>query len=358
MAEQLKHMFNAAFVDRLALELKTIDPTFNSHSFIKSIISKDWVSLELKARAEKIAVKIEDHLPYSFHDQIIIIQQVAPKFSGFQGIIFPTFVEHFGLDYPTIAIPALKELTPYSSSEFAIRPFLIRYPETLETLYKWSLDENYYVRRLACEGCRPLLPWAMKLGQYVDDPLPIIPILRTLKNDPEDYVYRSVANNLNDISKHHPQLVLDLCREWVTESKTTRWVAKHALRTLLKAGNQEAMQLFGFGSIANMKLVNFKLKDMQLPIGHSTLFSCTAKNEGKPGRFRFEYSIGYLKKSGQHNEKVFQIRELVLNTNEIVEIEKKVDFKNLSTRKHYPGPHYLTLKINGTPQNRVEFKLL
>jgi len=358
MAEQLKQMFNAAFIDRLGIEVKAVDSDFNTNTFKKNVLSNEWESLELKARAAKIAAKLEEHLPYPFAHQISIIQQVAPKFSGFQGIIFPTFVEHFGLDDPALSIRALKVLTAYSSSEFAIRPFLIRYPETIEKLYAWSLDENFHVRRLASEGCRPLLPWAMKLGQYVEDPLPLIRILRTLKNDPEDYVYRSVANNLNDISKHHPQLVLDLCREWVNESKTTRWVAKHALRTLLKAGNQEAMQLFGFGSIAHMQVNHFKIDQLQVLIGQSTHFFCTAKNNGKTGKFRFEYSIGYLKKNGQHNEKVFQIREVILKTDEIVQFEKKVDFKNLSTRKHYPGKHFITLKINGIPQNRIEFELL
>jgi len=357
MAEQLKNFFDPAFVNRLAIEMKKRDANFDERGFVSSVLSAEWESLELKARANKIAVKLVDYLPYSFPEQMKIVLAVAPKFTGYPGTVFPTIIELFGIEYPSESINALKELTTYSTSEFAIRPFLKKYPETIQTMLAWSSDENYHVRRLASEGCRPLLPWAMKLEQYVQDPQPLIPILENLKNDQEDYVYRSVANNLNDISKHHPALVLKLCTQWISESKTTRWVAKHALRTLLKSGNQEAMRLFGFGSIQELEVLHFNVMKRELRIGESTHFSFKTIHHGIPSKFRFEYSIGYLKKNGQHKEKVFQIKETELTNEEELQVEKKIDFKNLSTRKHYPGKHYITLKVNGIAHKKIEFTL-
>lgn len=358
MAEQLKFMYNKKLVDRLANSLYSADKNFNPIQFKKDVFNHQWDDFELKQRTNHIAELFDKHLNYDFKKQVEILLQVAPHFNGFTGTVFPTFIELFGIDSPEVSIPALKKLTAYSTSEFAIRPFILKYPDTIETMLTWSTDENYHVRRLASEGCRPLLPWAIKLVQFVEDPSPIIPILNNLRNDSEDYVYRSVANNLNDISKHHPALVLKLCKAWINESKTTKWVAKHALRTLLKKGNSEAMQLFGFGAIDQFKIERFDLVDDAIKIGADTRFELKIRNSNKKAKVRLEYSISYLRKNGQHNDKVFQISELELNNNESFETSKSISFKELTTRKHYPGQHFITLKLNGNPTVKIPFELL
>lgn len=357
MAEPLKNMYNKAFVENLAKALHASDKKFNQPQFIKAILNSNWDALELKARTIHISEQMHAFLPYAYKAQIEILMPVAPKFNGFTATIFPTFVELFGLNEVETSLIALQEFTQYSTSEFAIRPFLAANPNLINIMYEWSKSDNFHVRRLASEGCRPLLPWAMKLHNYVKDPSPIIPILETLKNDPEDYVYRSVANNLNDISKNHPELVLELCGKWIHESKTTHWVAKHALRTLLKKGNQTAMQMFGFGSIASINTNQFRLLDSKIAIGNSSTLEIGISNKGKAAKFRMEYAVGYLKKNGSHNEKVFQLRESEVKKGESLSFSKKVDFKDLSTRKHYVGAHYIALKINGIPVERVEFEL-
>ncbi|WP_070136921.1 DNA alkylation repair protein [Crocinitomix algicola] len=359
MAEPLKLMYSERFIDSLSKALSEIDQNFHSQGFKNLVFNNDWNNLELKDRTKHIASSINDTLKYAYEHQVALLLKIADRFKGYTGTIFPTFVEIFGLDYPEISIQALKEFTKYSTSEFAIRPFIINYPETMHTLLKWSKDENYHVRRLASEGCRPLLPWAMKLSAFIEDPSPIIPILENLKNDSEDYVYRSVANNLNDISKNHPDLVLSICSEWVNISKTTNWVAKHGLRTLLKQGNQKAMKIFGFGAIDSIHIQQFSLNHEKLPIGTEALLNIHINRiKGKEEqKFRFEYIVGYMKKNGVQNEKVFQIKECTLAMNEELKAVKKISFKDLSTRKHYPGMHYIILKINGIKTERINFEL-
>lgn len=357
MAELLKNYYNETFIEELANAFKAADANFDIEGFSKAVFDKNWKNLELKERANHITVQIHAHLKYDYKAQIAIINKVAPQFSNFTALIFPNFVEQYGIDDFETSIPALKEYTKYSTSELAIRPFLVARPETIETMLEWSKDENYHIRRLASEGCRPLLPWAMKLHQYVADPSPILPILSNLRNDPEDYVYRSVANNLNDISKHHPDLVLEICKAWYPESDTTKWVCKHALRTLLKKGNQEAMKLFGFGSIKSIAIDQFEIKDQAIAIGKTTQLSISLQNKGKKAKFRLEYEIGYLKKNGSHSGKVFQLRETTLKEGETLTFTKKLDFKDLSTRKHYAGKHFAHLKVNGNPVKTLEFNL-
>ncbi|MCG8575376.1 MAG: DNA alkylation repair protein [Flavobacteriales bacterium] len=357
MAEPLKNMFNAEVVEKLTQRLLEADSKFNSKAFLKAVLNKNWESLELKERVAHITEQINVHLPYSYEEQLKVLDETVKHFGGLIGIIFPTFVEKYGLEFPDLSFEAMERYTPFSTSEFAVRPFLVADHNRISHFYEWAKSDNHHVRRLASEGCRPLLPWAIKLHHLVDDPSPIIPILEELKNDPEDYVYRSVANNLNDISKNHPDLVLDLAEKWYGPHKNTNWVVKHALRTLLKKGNQRAMIIFGFGKIDQLNVEEFALKSDKSEIGGKNELQLKLVNKGPKAKFRLEYSIDYLKKNGSHSEKVFQIKETELKKGEIVDLTKSLDFKDLTTRKHYPGAHFINLKLNGNKLNRLEFEL-
>lgn len=94
----------------------------------------------------------------------------------------------------------------------------------MKQMLVWSKHEHWGVRRLSSEGCRPRLPWAMALPNLKKDPTPIIPILENLKNDPARFVRLSVANNLNDIAKDNPEIVIDLAKKWKGESKEVDWL--------------------------------------------------------------------------------------------------------------------------------------
>lgn len=353
MADQLKHMFSKSLVEELAGELKRQSKNFNQKEFEKNILNKDWEKRELKDRMHHITFQLQANLHLDYTDQLDVLDKVVSKFTGFTGTIFPNFVEQYGKDSEKRSLEALKYYTQFSTSEFAIRPFLKQNPKIIKELYNWSKDKNHHVRRLASEGCRPLLPWAMKLDQYVRDPQPILPILERLNNDKEDYVYRSVANNLNDISKHHPGLVLDLGKKWKGKSETTDWVLKHALRTLLKKGEPKAMNLFGFETKKTLSLSEFKLSKSAVNIGDHTQMILKIKNNGPASKFRLEYAISYLKKNGSYNDKVFQISEREFAKNQEKHFVKKLDFKNLSTRKHYQGKHIISLKINGIVREKI-----
>jgi len=357
MAELLKNYYSENFVKSLSNQLANLPISFNKKKFEGDVLHKKWENFELKERMHHITEIIHNHLPYAYNEQLELLHKIADKFTGLTGFIFPNFVEKYGIDNPELSIKSLEYFTPFSTSEFAIRPFLKKYPDTIETLYKWSKHKNHHVRRLASEGCRPLLPWAMKLEQYIVDPKPILPILEQLKNDKEDYVYRSVANNMNDISKHHPELVLQLSEKWIGKSQTTDWVIKHGLRTLLKKGNQRAMGLFGFSPSKKINIIRFKIVLDKIKIGDATYFELVLNNTGKSEKIRIEYAIDYLKKNGSLSKKVFKISEKNIANNETLSLKRKIDFKDLTTRKHYPGIHYLSIIINGIETKKIAFNL-
>ena len=140
---------------------------------------------------------------------------------------------------------ALREITKRNTSEYAIRPFIEKYPEqTMAVLLKWSKDENFHVRRLASEGPRPRLPWASKLPQFIENPSPLLPVLENLKDDKVKYIQKSVANCINDILKDNYEIGMELLEEWAKNAtKERKWIIKHALRNLIKKEDERAKNL-------------------------------------------------------------------------------------------------------------------
>jgi 3-methyladenine DNA glycosylase AlkC len=214
-----KSSLNRELLQKLALDLQSVYHPFQVDEFISSIMDKTWDDTELKDRVYRIAVNMGKYLPADYKTAIGIIDRVVMNYgtwlNGF-GWFFPAFVELFGQDehHWDISMAALARYTPYSSSELAVRQFIIKHEKRMmEQMVAWSKHENELVRRLSCEGCRPALPWAPALNSFKKDPTPILPILEQLKTDPSVWVRKSVANNLNDISKTHPDLVIKIAKE-------------------------------------------------------------------------------------------------------------------------------------------------
>ncbi|MBW6536733.1 MAG: hypothetical protein K0B11_17130 [Mariniphaga sp.] len=176
--------------------------------------------------------------------------------------------------------------------------------------------------------------------------------------NPELFVRKSVANSLNDISKDHPELVLELSENWKGKSKNTDWIIKQGCRTLLKQGNKRAMRLFGFTNPGKMHVDNLKLSNDSPAIGDEITFSFDLKMETSSSqKVRLEYIVHYVKSSGKTSSKVFQISETILKKG-IHRIKKKHSFANMSTRKHYPGEHKLEVVVNGEVKEEAILELL
>jgi len=352
--QAFKNIYNKEEITKLANLIVPLYAEFKQEEFLASLLNSSWEHKELKERIRAISLALGEFLPQNYLEALAILTQVHTEFHGLFHLIFPDFVEVFGLDHFDASIKALKLFTPQCSSEFAIRPFLIKYPELLELLKIWALDENEHIRRLASEGCRPRLPWAMALPEYKKDPHKVLELLELLKDDPSKYVQKSVANNLNDISKDNPELVKMVFQRWYTSSKQSQWIVKHAARTLLKAGDAEVLELFGYNS-KGIKLIHFDL-DASVMLNEYLHFSfgiCASKALGK---LRLEYKLGLLRQKGKINYKVFKISERN-TTQQSLSLSKTHHFKEVTTRKYYSGIHSLTLVVNGKEFATKEFEL-
>jgi 3-methyladenine DNA glycosylase AlkC len=355
MAQALKLLYSRDYVAAMADATAVLSPAFDADSFQREVLAPPWNGLELKQRIRRIATTFANRLPGPYREQLRVIRALAPRFDGFRGIVFPDFVEIAGLDDFAASVPALAELTRHSSSEFAVRPFIVRYgSKMLDVMRTWSTDENEHVRRLASEGCRPRLPWGIALVELKRDPAPILPILAALRADPSDYVRRSVANNLNDIVKDHPDLVLDLAARWLGESTSTDKLVKHACRTLLKRGDQRALALFGEQDTGAVRVKRLVLGASTVKIGGVLAFSFVVSSE-VAARARIEYSIDFLTKTGARSKKVFKVADKSLEAGQRLRIERRHRFTDFTTRKHHPGPHRLIILVNGVARARRGF---
>ncbi|MCL2611374.1 MAG: hypothetical protein FWE02_06830, partial [Defluviitaleaceae bacterium] len=164
------------------------------------------------------------------------------------------------------------------------------------------------------------------------------------------------ANNLNDISKTHPDLVANLAKKWYGKNEYTDWIVKHACRTLLKKGNREVLSIFGYNDISSINFSDFALDKTTIAIGEDINFSFTILAQ-KATKVRLEYGIDFVKANGKRSRKIFKISEILLNENQKKNYTKKHSFADLSTRKHYLGTHSITLIINGMEQGSLDFNI-
>lgn len=358
MPEPLKNRYTKQLIGQYAEAIAVHYSAFDRESFQRQVFGKGWNDLELKGRMRRITESLRVHLPEDYTEAVPIIKAAAPNFSGFEAMFFPEYIELYGIEDFKISVDALEHLTKFSSSEFAVRPFIVRHGDRMiKQMNKWAKSENFHVRRLASEGCRPRLPWAMALPDFKNDPAPVMPILETLKQDDSEYVRRSVANNLNDISKDHPEIAIKTAKRWHGNHPDTDWIVKHASRSLLKQGEPRVMRLFGFASPDNVSVSKFSVQP-KVKVGERLEFSFgLTTTKKKLGRIRIEYAIHFRIKNGTHNRKVFKISE-----GDIPESTKSVtkshSFKLISTRKYYSGEHKLEIIVNGVSQGVKVFDVI
>ncbi|MDR2584985.1 MAG: DNA alkylation repair protein, partial [Prevotellaceae bacterium] len=336
MADLLKNLLNRDSLREFALVIQSSYHPFQVDAFLESTMDQTWDDLELMARGRKVSTILGKYLPKDYKEAIGIIDKVITKCTGFPRFCFTGYVEIYGQDQKDwdISINAMEKYTQYASFEFVVRQFIIKHEERMMVqMYNWSKHENEHVRRLSSEGCRPALPWGQALNKFKKDPTPILPILEQLKTDPSLYVRKSVANNLNDISKTHPDLVVKIAKEWYGKNENTDWIVKHGCRTLLKTGNRDVLEIFGHDDATSIEVNDLMLNAPSISIGEDISFSFTISTKGA-AKVRLEYGIDYVKANGKRNRKIFKISEISLKENEKKHYTRKHSFADVSTRKH------------------------
>ena len=355
MSNLFKDLYNQAFYEQLADALTLTFTAFDRKRFMQLIFVTEFDDYELKQRMQHTTEVLHEFMPAAFADSVPVLAQIIDNLLAIgvseqrlEDMYLPAYIETYGLQDYESAVTALELVTQFTSCEFAVRPFIIKYPEPmLEQMQRWSCHGNRHVRRLASEGSRPRLPWAMALPALKQEPTPLLPILSQLKNDECEVVRRSVANNFNDIAKDNPEFVVAVAQQWFGNNTTTDALVKHACRTLLKQAHPDIMALFGFAPDV-ITLVDFAITTKKVKMGDALAFNFSVHNSAASDTLmRLEYGLYYLKKNGTLARKVFKISERMLSAGKTETVFRQQSFKRITTRVFYPGEHELSIIVNG-----------
>lgn len=370
----MRNSINERTVKDLSERIKAQFKEFDSVGFNLSINPK-LETLGLFERLDLITLNLYKFLPEDFETAAKILigslgDEIDPEKAdldgvdlssenGFIVVALTNFIANYGINYFDTSMGALYEMTKRFSSEGAIRKFIIAYPEKCFAIFReWALDENVHVRRLVSECLRPRLPWAIRLQQFISDPEPIIEFLNVLKNDKELYVRRSVANNLNDIAKDHPDIVVKVLEKWSKDrSKNMNWLVRHALRTLVKNGNPGALEILGYKQNPKIKAINMDIT-RSIKLGDNLQFSFdieSCSNESQ--KLVIDYIVFHMKANGSLAPKVFKLKNVTIEGNEKLTVNKIHGIKKITTRKYYSGTHKVVIQINGKEFLNEEFFL-
>ncbi len=366
MAEPLKNYYGPEVPARIARMIREVDRDFDEDAFLADALD-GYQALELTPRAWQIAHALGRHLPQDYERAIeILIASLGPKLeaaelTGMDVFVYLPhvfFVAKFGVDHFDVSMRAQYELTQRFTAEYSIRVFLERYPQrTLARLREWALDSNVHVRRLVSEGTRPRLPWAPRLRAFQDDPRPVLELLDLLKDDPELLVRRSVANNLNDIGKDNPAALVETCRRWMRDATPERsWLVRHALRSAVKRGEPEALEILGFVPATGVRVREIHIAPPVVSIGESVTFSVELANEGSTTKqLLVELRVHFVKANGRPSPKVFALKELRLQPSGSARLTKTISLAQHTTRTHYPGQHRVEVVVNGRASGAAVF---
>ena len=340
----------------IAMMISAVHSAFPREAFLRDALA-GYGALSLTGRGFHVATALRTHLPadYPRAVEILVASATQPHdhraTGGMASFLYMPhlfFVAKHGLDHFEESMRAQHALTQLFTAEWSIRAFIEKHPEkTLVRLREWTADPSHHVRRLVSEGTRPRLPWAPRLRAFQKDPRPVIELLELLKDDPELYVRRSVANNLNDIGKDHPVLLAQVAKRWLRGAgEQRRWIVNHALRSAVKRADAGALGALGYGGRAAVKLRRIDVP-ATARIGGTARIGFEIHNPGrKVQRVMADMVVHFLKARGT-GAKTFKLKALTLKPGESVAVGKSIALKQLTTRKHYPGRHRVDALLNG-----------
>jgi 3-methyladenine DNA glycosylase AlkC len=370
VAADLKSFIGRPVVEALADDVTRVHPRFERAAFVADAL-RGLASKELLARGIHVADALRRHLPADYEEAVgILVRSLGPELDAselegqgmapFRYLPHVAFVRDHGAGHFDASMRANHALTRRFTAEWSIRPFLEREPaRAFALLGAWARDPSVHVRRLVSEGTRPRLPWAPQVRALRDDPRPGLALLELLRDDPEGYVRRSVANHLNDVAKDHPDLVVETCARWLEDaSPERRALVRHALRTLVKRGHPGALGLLGHGERPRIEVLSAAVTPARVRIGGKAAFRATiASKARRPQSLAVDLEVHFVKKSGAARPKVMKGRTLRLGPGGAATIAKTISFALHSTRTPNPGPHAVDLLVNGVRYPGARFSV-
>lgn len=360
----MDELINPTVVDNLRDSLRMVAPTLAFTALTS--VHDEMPGKRLRRRVDLVRDALLTDLPPGFPAAQSIVHDLlaVSEFAGW--MIWPTteFVVARALEGGSVedfdaAMVLLAQLTIGLTGEFAVRDLLIARPErALQTMRTWTAHEDEHVRRLATEGSRAYLPWAKRVPWLLTHPDATRGIIDDAYRDSAEYVRRSVANHLNDLSRVDPTTATRIGQGWAdTPDANTPRVLRHGLRTLIKEANPAALAMLGYVG-DTLRVDRPRVSTPAVSREHPLTFTVAIANEGDADAIvAIDYSIGFLRANGTVSPKTFKLASRRLTPGESVVVAKTHSFRPITTRTYYPGPHFVTVQANGVLSPPADFTL-
>ncbi len=369
MADTLKGFFSPALVRRLAREIARVHPRFPERAFVKSATA-GLDALELLDRGRHITRALAEHLPKEYPQAVdVLLRSLGPEHAtgellgaGMEPFFYyphTVFVAEHGLAHFDLSMRAQYELTKRFSAESSIRPYIAHDPErTFAVLREWTADANPHVRRLVSEGTRLRLPWAMRVAWLDANPKRVLALLELLKDDPSTLVRRSVANNLNDLGKVHPELLAKTCAAWLKRATLERRaLVEHALRSAIKRGDPAALRLLGYGDTARVSVEDVRFEPPRAAIGGRVAMQFVLRNKSASSQeLLVDVAVHFVQARGT-SRKVFKVQRVTLPPRGRVALSARFSLAVHTTRVPRPGTHAVDVVVNGVSHPAGSFEV-
>jgi len=358
----MNELIDADAVAHLHRTLRSVAPGRDFPAL--AVVAAGFGEASLRRRTDLVSAALLADLPPDYPAVAAVFRSALgdPGFAGWT--IWPVgeTVTTLALAQPehfADGLGLLAELTPRLTAEFPIRRLLEHdLDAALPVIQGWTLDADPHVRRLASEGTRGFLPWAIRVRALLARPEATVPILDALYRDESDYVRRSVANHLNDLARQNPDLVVEVASRWLAEpDENTAWVVRHGLRTLVKKAHPGALGVMGFAPVT-VSVSQPVLDSPVVTLPGNLGFRFILTNDGPTSeRMAVDYVVHFVKSNGRQAEKVFKLTAATLAPGESLAIAKRHGMRQMTTRVHYAGTHSLELQVNGQRHTRTDFEV-
>lgn len=366
----LKTLISPEYIERIADALARVDGLSTSDVIACRACALDGLhELELKARVEHVrdALSLALRGYEAFADRLDVVLALpnlaslgGDTSSSFELWPLTSWVAHEGMDEPELALDALVVLTRRFTAEFDVRPFLAHHRAlTLEHLVTWRDSRDHHDRRLVSEGTRAYLPWGKQVTWLRDEPEVVLALITPLRDDPSEYVRRSVANNINDMTRRHADWVVEQLEPWVEDAPEARmWVVRHALRSLVKKGHAGALELLGFSTQVCVDVAQFSASTHVVFGGKLALTLELESMAETAEHIVLDFAIHHVKANGTRTRKVFKWKTFELAAGDTLTLTRSHAIKPISTRRYFAGTHKVDVLLNGACVAAQEFELV
>ncbi len=367
MTTALKDNLNLPAVNLLATQVAQEFPQFDAKRFAGQA-AQSLADLSLTDRVRLLQSLLILELCPDLHRDASRLRQLAARWpaDSYRGwecyAVWPLIemIGECGRDDPSQALSLLADFTHLFTAEFAMRWYVReRLTEIHPIVMQWATSESPHIRRLASECLRPRLPWGGYIKSLQKEPAPILMVIEKLKDDPSRYVQKSVGNNLNDISKDRPELVLQTCERWLCDASPVRQqIVKRALRTLIKQGEPAVFPLLGYTEKPLLD-THFGIAPATIGLGDSVALTLTLESRATNSQqINIDYRLTMPGVGQQKRYKVFKWKTLILPAGERLVLDKTQPFSTLNTRRYYPGEYTIECLINGIPVAQASMQLV